>query len=121
MERSSDLVASSSAAAPLVPWLTISSTLVRRMETSANSAATKTALSNSNSGTATSPAAGQSQVSAASAIIVASMVRLPSAGRHVLGQPGEDFLVPELAVGRLEHPVALVREVDELARHALSL
>src|SRR5262245_25525566 len=41
--------------------------------------------------------------------------------RAVLLQPGEHLLVPELAVLRLEHPVPLVREVDEPARHLLPL
>src|SRR5438270_820110 len=35
--------------------------------------------------------------------------------------PPEHFLVPALAVGRLQHPMALVREIDEPRRHALPL
>src|SRR5262245_65749884 len=41
--------------------------------------------------------------------------------RAVLLQPGEHLLVPELTVLRLEHPVALVREVDEPRGDLLSL
>src|SRR5512139_3807370 len=35
--------------------------------------------------------------------------------------PGEHFGVPLDSVGGLEHPVVLVREVDELARNAAAL
>src|SRR5262249_54406111 len=43
------------------------------------------------------------------------------ARRAVLLEPGEHLLVPELAVLRPEHPVPLVREVDEAGRHSLPL
>ncbi len=36
-------------------------------------------------------------------------------------EPAEDGLVPQHAVGRLQHPVVLVREVEEPARDALAL
>src|SRR5690606_41476037 len=41
-------------------------------------------------------------------------------GRPAL-QPGVDRVVPEHAVVRLEDPVVLVREVQQLAGHALAL
>src|SRR5690606_26865430 len=43
------------------------------------------------------------------------------AGTDVFVQPGVDRLVPEQAVGRLQHPVVLVREVQELRLDALAL
>src|SRR5262249_15151361 len=42
--------------------------------------------------------------------------RSAPARRHMLCQPREHFLVPVFAVLRLEHPVPLVREVEELRR-----
>ena len=41
-------------------------------------------------------------------------MRLCSARRAVLLQPGEDLIVPVAAIGRLEDPVPFVWEVDEL-------
>src|SRR5438105_4766027 len=43
------------------------------------------------------------------------------AWRDVVLQPREHLAVPELAVARLEHPVALVREVHETRLHPLPL
>src|SRR5690606_39065945 len=43
------------------------------------------------------------------------------AGTEVVAQPGVDRLVPEQAVGRLQHPVVLGREVQELRLDALAL
>src|SRR5688572_22402580 len=47
--------------------------------------------------------------------------RLSRLALRVLVEPAEHFLVPQLAVLRLEDPVVLVGEVDEPARHALAL
>src|SRR5437879_6016233 len=41
--------------------------------------------------------------------------------RQVLVEPGKHGLVPDLDVARLEHPVVLVRQVQEGARHPLAL
>src|SRR3546814_6092182 len=46
---------------------------------------------------------------------------LPGAGTDVFAQPGVDGAVPEQAVGRLQHPVVLVGEVQELRLDALAL
>src|SRR5262249_39143834 len=46
---------------------------------------------------------------------------LPPTRRRVLRDPREYFLMPALAVGRLQDPVPLVRELDEPRRHPLPL
>src|SRR5258705_10351565 len=40
--------------------------------------------------------------------------------RHILLQPRKHLTVPELAVARLQHPVAFVGEVDETRFHPLA-
>src|SRR5437870_9305431 len=40
---------------------------------------------------------------------------------HVLRQPTENLFVPELTIRRLQDPVPLVGEIDELGRHPLAL
>src|SRR5215470_843917 len=44
---------------------------------------------------------------------------LPVLAQDVLGQEGEDGLVPDLGVARGEDPVVLVREVEELGLGAV--
>src|SRR5262249_52039228 len=124
--RSSRSMAPSTDLAPRMPLCNNSSTRVRRTATSENSAATKKPLSATKAGTASSPRTIQSQScsennrSPPAPLRVAAYPSL-SAGRHVLLQPCEHFLVPELAVGRLQHPVAFVGEIYEFRSHALAL
>src|SRR3954469_23953444 len=113
MLRSSLPLAAATARARRAPCWTSSSTRVMRIATSEYSATTKNALTAMSTGMAISP----------NRITAGPLGRACSLAprRAVPRQPGEHFLVPVLAVLRLEHPVPLVREVDELRRDVLPL
>ena len=110
------------------PSLTISSTCVLRHRHREYSTATKKAFTRISAGMASKPKRfkayssrpGSGSYVAGTTPSDADTVHLPD-GRAVFLQPGEDFLVPIFAVFRLEHPVALVREVDEPRRNSQAL